>query len=192
MFIGHAGLVAALRSLSDKPSGTLALIALILAGYAPDIMDTAFYFAGFCSPYGLYSHTIPSVIIQASVIGGAAWLVSGSRGITILFIVTVVSHVPADFLTGHKLVWPGAGMMGKGWYDRPILDALLEFPLVVVGWWVLRRSAKGPAWSRTVLVLVTALVPQLAFDAYHYAFQVTLKPSTCFDESFTFKLRSSN
>src|SRR4051812_7242275 len=113
MLIGHAGVVAALRSFTTKPQGSAALIALILAAYAPDLLDAVLFLIGICSPYGLYSHTLPSVIVQAATIAGIAWLLSGSRSTTILFFVAVVLHAPADFLTGHKLVWPGADLMGE-------------------------------------------------------------------------------
>ena len=192
MLIGHAGLAAALRSVVDRPNRTPAFIALVAAAYAPDLLDLSFYFVGVCSPYGLYSHTLPSVVVQAAIIGGVAWLASRSTSTTILFILAVLLHAPADYLTGHKLVWPGADAMGQGWYDRPILDALLEFPVIVLGWWLLRRRAEGPPWARSFIILIVGLAPQLLFDGYRYTFQATLKPSTCFDQTLTFKFRSSN
>jgi len=131
----------------------------------------------FCSPYGLYSHTIFSVLLQAAILGGAAFLFFDSLAMGVLFASAVVLHLAADFFTGLKLMVPGGEFVGLNLYDRPWWDLALEVPLVVLGWLAARRvSERSWMTSRWLLALVLGL--QVFFDATHTG--RLRKPTACF------------
>ena len=168
--------------MADAPRRSVAVVALFAAAYAPDIADTLYWLLRVCSPYGLYSHTVPAVGPMAAAIGGAAWLITGSPKITALFVLAVVLHVPADYLTGFKLLFPGAEYFsGYHLYDWPVRDILVELPIILGGWWLLRRSQQGPRWMRSGLILVPAVTLQVLFAYFHTARGVNLKPGVCFN-----------
>lgn len=180
MITGHLGVLGAALSVSRARSSSVALVALIVASFAPDILDAAYSVAGFCSPYGLYSHTLPAVVLETAIVAGIAYLVTRSRATTLLAALVVLLHIPADFLTGRKLLWPGGEMTGMDWYDRPLHDFLLEVPTVLVGWWLLRRSRRAPRWATSVPVLALILLLQATFDVVTARTGRGIKPSACF------------
>lgn len=155
-------------------------IAFAFASLAPDIVDGVYFVLGICSPYGLYSHTLQAVVLEAAVVAGMVFLATGSRGAAATFAVIVLLHIPADFLTGRKLLLPGGELAGLLWYERPLYDFLLEVPTALLGWWVLRRSGKGPSWATTYWALGMALIAQTAFDVASARSAGHIKPSACF------------
>ena len=74
-------------------------------------------------------------------------------------------------------------MAGLFWYDRPLYDFLLEVPTAVLGWWVLRRSGKGPRWVTTGWALAIVLIVQTAFDIASARNAGQIKPSVCFPDA---------
>jgi hypothetical protein len=167
---GHLGIAAAVRSGWRDTS----LLWLLPASVAPDILDIAYALVGFCSPFGLYSHTVPAVALLALAVSGAAYLATGSRSTALAAGALVLLHLPADLITGYKYFWPGGPLMGLNLYQRPALDFLLEALLALGGWWMLRRGAGAPRWA-TVGVAAGALVlVQAAFAA-----KAIRKPSAC-------------
>ena len=172
MIVGHVGVAAATRSVWRRTS----LPWLLVACVSPDIVDVTLALAGVCNPYGLYSHTIHSVALQAAVIGGAALLVTGSRTTAFASALMVFLHLPPDLVTGYKIFWPGGPMIGLYVYQRPLLDFLIEAPILITGWWLLRRSRRVPGWATSVLVLVVLLAGQAALDLLAGN---AVKPSAC-------------
>ena len=153
--------------------------ALIAASFAPDIADLFYALAGICSPYGLYSHTVHAAVLEAALIAGAMWLVTSSPRLTAAFAVVVLLHVPADYFTGHKLLIPGGDVVGLRLYWWPMRDFLLETPLAVAGWLLIRRSGRGPAWSRGIPALMAVLVLQSGFDIIAALTTRSMKPNAC-------------
>lgn len=177
MITGHLGVAGLLRSSSSVEFGTRVYIALALASFSPDLLELLFAIGGVCSPYGLYTHTLYSVLLQAAIIGAAAFLASGSRALGALFAMAVLLHLPGDFITGRKLFLPGGEMVGLKIYDKPALDFLLEVPIVVVGWLVVRRR-QSAAWVTSGWVLAALLAAQFVFDVT--ADPRLRKPNACF------------
>ena len=159
--------------------GSLLFIALLLASALPDAVDALYWALDFCSPYGLYSHTIYAVLLEAAIVGGLAFLATGSRGVALTFAVVVLLHSPADFFTGRKLFVPGGELLGLRIYDRPVADWLLEVPLAAGGWWLLRRSGRGPRWATSVWALVTLVLLQTSLDVFVIGRGGSLKPNAC-------------
>ena len=150
---------------------------MLVACVAPDLVDITLALAGVCNPYGLYSHTVPSVALQAAVLGGGALLVTGSRATAAASALMVFLHLPPDLVTGHKIFWPGGPMTGLYLYKYPLLDFLVEAPILIIGWWLLRRSRGAPGWATSVLALVVLLTGQGALDLLA---RDGAKPSACF------------
>ena len=78
MITGHLGVAGIARTLQRDRFSSIALLALVLTSVAPDVLDLLYAAFGVCNPYGLYSHTVHAVVLQAAVIGGAAFLATGS------------------------------------------------------------------------------------------------------------------
>jgi len=172
VIVGHLGVAAAARSAWHRVS----LPWLVVACVAPDVVDITLALLGVCNPYGLYSHTIPAATLLAAVIGGAALLVTGSRATALASALMVLLHLPPDLVTGHKIFWPGGDMIGLDVYSRPLLDFLIEAPMLIVGWWLLRRTRGAPTWAASVLVLLMLLAGQGALDLVA---RRGVKPSAC-------------
>jgi hypothetical protein len=193
MVFGHLGIIAGARSLARSPNSTAGFVALVAAGFLPDLVDVVLFVSGTCSPYGLYSHTVPSVLLQAVVVASLAWLLTSSPAVAALFAAVVVLHVPADYFTGSKLLLPGGDRLwGLRLYERPILDGLVEMPAILAGWWILRRTQNGPRWSRSRWLLGVILMAQLAVCVSRLVFADGIKPSVCFDQNETFSLRTKS
>ena len=165
MITGHLGVAGLLRATQGAKFGKAAFVALAVAALFPDVLDGAFFLLGVCSPYGLYTHTIFSVLLQSAVAGGAAFLVFDSRAMGALFAASVLLHLPADFMTGRKLFFPGGEMVGMNLYARPVWDFALEMPLVVLGWVAARRSSGAHVWMTSAWLLALVLGVQLLDDA---------------------------
>jgi hypothetical protein len=168
---GHLGVAAAARA--RWPA--VPLLWLLPVCIAPDLLDVGYALVGICSPYGLYSHTIPAAALIAAVLGGAAFLATGSRPAGLLTAGVVLAHLPLDFVTGLKLFWPGGELLGLHLYQRPLLDFLIEAPVLLGGWWLLRRSGRGPWWATAPAVAFGLVMMQGGFDLVERG----LKPSGC-------------
>jgi hypothetical protein len=168
---GHLGIAAAARSC--RPA--LSLFWLVPISVAPDVLDVGYALAGICSPYGLYSHTVHAAVLTAAVLGGGAFLATGSRGGGLLTALVVLAHLPLDLVTGHKIFWPGGPLIGLHLYRRPLLDFVVEVPILVAGWWLLRRSGRGPGWAASAAMVGALVLGQATFDLLERG----LKPTAC-------------
>ena len=171
MITGHLGVAAAARGRWP----VVPLLWLLPVAIAPDLLDLAYALVGICSPYGLYSHTIPAAALSAGVLGGVAYLATGSRPAGLLVAGLVFAHLPLDFVTGRKVYWPGGPLLGLHLYRRPLLDFLVEVPIMFVGWWLLRRAGRGPRWATVGAAALGLVVLQGTFDVLHRG----LKPTAC-------------
>jgi membrane-bound metal-dependent hydrolase YbcI (DUF457 family) len=172
---GHLGIAGAAHA-SRRDSS---LPWLLVAAMAPDIVDALFVVVRQCNPHGLYSHTVPAAALLAVVFGAVAYYFTDQRATGVLCMLLVLAHLPADFITGHKLFWPGAEFMGLRLYDRhPIGDFVLESSIVVFGWWLLRSRPWAPRWASRRATLVGLLVIQIVVEAAGTA-RGGVKPSAC-------------
>ncbi|MDB4881421.1 MAG: hypothetical protein JWL95_187 [Gemmatimonadetes bacterium] len=174
MITGHLGLAAAAQATRRDSS----LLWLLGASMAPDLVDAAFVVARSCNPNGLYSHTVPAAALIAAVTGGAAFLATGRRATGLLAAALVLAHVPLDYVTGHKLFWPGGEIIGLRLYDWPAADFAVEALLVAVGWRVLRTSPNAPRWATGWSALAVLLALQATADLAG-KLRGGVKPSSC-------------
>jgi hypothetical protein len=131
---------------------------------APDGVDVLFVAAGICNPYGLYSHTLPWAVLIAALTGAVAYVATNQRTTGVLALLLVLAHLPADYVTGRKLYWPGGELMGLYLYGEPALDFVLESLLAIGGWWLLRATGRAPRWATGVAALATVLALQGTLD----------------------------
>jgi hypothetical protein len=167
---GHLGIAAAVRSRWPAAS----LLWLLPASIAPDLLDVVLALLGVCNPYGLYSHSVPAAALLAVVLGGAAFLGTGSRTTGLAVAALVLLHLPADMITGNKIFWPGGPLIGLDLYSHPVLDFVLEALIALGGWWLLRRAAAVPRWAAVGVAACALVLVQAAFDG-----AVLHKPSAC-------------
>jgi hypothetical protein len=171
VIVGHLGVAAALARLRPRVS----LWWLLPAAIAPDLLDVGYALSGICNPFGLYSHTLPAATLLAAVLASAAFL-AGRRETASFVALVVLLHLPADFITGQKLYWPGGALHGLRLYDRPLADFFLESVIVAGGWLLLRGASGIPVWARRRRSLAALLVVQATFAILH---DHLTKPTAC-------------
>jgi hypothetical protein len=180
---GHFGIAGIVRSVTRTKMSSGLFIAFALASLTPDVLDGLYFALGICSPFGLYSHTLHAIVLEAAVVAGSALLVTGSRVTALSFAIIIFLHIPADLITGHKLLLPGGEMVGLFWYEKPLYDFLLEVPTVILGWWALRRSGMAPRWATSIWALTVVLLVQTAFDVISTGSSRGAKPSACYSNA---------
>jgi membrane-bound metal-dependent hydrolase YbcI (DUF457 family) len=175
MIIGHLGV--ALGAKSMKRDGSL--LWMVVAAYAPDFVDICLgTFLKLCTQNGEWSHSLPAAGVLASLLGLGCLLWTGDRALALVVAALVVVHVPPDYLTGHKVLWPGGPAVGLRLYQFPVVDFLLELPLIVAGWWLVRRARVEPRWVGGWWALGALILAQAAGNNSHGHYQ-SLKPGVC-------------
>ena len=175
MIVGHLGVAAGLVRWRPRASPGW----IVAATFAPDVLDVGYAAAGVCSPYGLYSHTLPAALLCGVALAGGAWLL-GRRDTALILPVAVLLHLPPDFVTGHKLLWPGGELHGLRLYDHRLADFLLESALVAAGWLLLRDRVSALARAR---VAQGALMLVAAQGVANGVLNMGLKPTACASSS---------
>lgn len=170
MITGHLGVAAAAAS---RWRGT-SLVWLLPAAVAPDIVDLLFTLAGVCNPNGLYSHTLPAAALIALITGAVAYAGSRSRATALAAAGLVLAHLPLDLVTGYKPYWPGGPPLGLRLYRHRAMDFVIELPVALGGWWLLRRRGAAPRWAAPLAAAAAVVATQAVFDAAYLS-----KPSAC-------------
>jgi hypothetical protein len=160
VIVGHAGIAFGVRALRrDVPLGLL-----LAAAFLPDVADGAFKLAQVCSPYGTYTHSLPASAILAMGAAAIALAWSRNRALALVVGAVVLTHLPVDLITGQKALWPGGPVAGLYLYRFPLWDFVVELPVVVLGWLMLRRDGGAPPWATSVLVLAGLVAIQAGAD----------------------------
>jgi hypothetical protein len=113
-------------------------------------------------------------VLTGAVLGGIAFLATGSRAAGLVTVAVVLAHLPLDLVTGYKIFWPGGPLLGLYLYQRPLLDFVVELPIALGGWWLLRRSGRGPRWATVGAAALGLVVVQATLDAIP-----KVKPTGC-------------
>jgi hypothetical protein len=178
VYIGHVG--AALAAKRARKS--IGLLALLIATYTPDWVDTGLCVMGKYNDQQLLSHSMPAVLLFA-LLGFAMYsiLTRDVKGALVLSAV-IVSHMILDWITGYKPTWPGGPMIGLRLYDHPMADFAVEALVIAVGaalyaGTLTTRSGEeagepGAAtrrlrWSDTAIMFIALVALQLAVDFGH-------------------------
>jgi hypothetical protein len=145
------------------------------------LLDLAYAKASFCSPLGLYSHALVPLGTMAMIAFVLGWVLFTNGKVAALLALAVLVHLPADFITGEKLLWFNGPVVGLNMYRWPIADFLIELPVIVGGWWMLRRAPgarREHPWATSALALVFLIGAQGAMDAAKLMGE-KVKPSGC-------------
>ena len=165
MITGHIGIAFGARALDRRPPDMRApLLWLLAASVAPDGVDSLLALGKYCNPAGSFSHSLPAVGILATLFAVASFLHTRSAVTGLIVGAMVVMHLPPDYITGRKALWAGGPETGFYIYRWGWLDFLVELPVVVAGWWMLRRARFTPKWVVSVFALAALLTVQAAFD----------------------------
>jgi hypothetical protein len=167
VYIGHIG--AALAAKRVRVS--IGLLPLLVATYAPDLIDTGMCAASRYNP--MLSHSIPAVMVLA--LAGSIWyaLVTRDRIGGVIVGAVVVSHMFLDWVTGVKPTWPGGPAIGLHLYDHPIADFAAEGVVIVIGALLYARTLppRQRPWADVSIMLGALLVLQLSIDVAHVLLQ---------------------
>ena len=175
MITGHIGVAFGAKAMRGRAS----LGWLLVATVAPDIVDFVAGFSGICNPGGLYSHAFPAVLIVALTIGAASGWQTKNSATAFLAMGLVFLHLPLDYITGLKYLWPGSPIVGLYIYRWPALDFIVEVPVVVAGWWILRRSGTPPKWAASVVTVVLLIAIQASLNITQQFVTRKTKPNGC-------------
>jgi membrane-bound metal-dependent hydrolase YbcI (DUF457 family) len=160
LIIGHVGVASCARAIRrDAP-----IVLLLVATFAPDLLDAGYSVAGICSPFGLYSHSLPVIAILAAVGALVALAVTKDVATALVVAGVVVMHLVLDLVTGEKMLWPQGPIVGLHLYKWPVVEFAVEVPLIVLGWVLLRRSSSGPRWASSRAALIVLLIVQGAMN----------------------------
>lgn len=162
MYIGHVGAALAGR----WPRATVGMLALLVATYAPDWIDTALCFGGAYDTGEMLSHSIPAILFIA-VAGFVAYaLVTRDRAGAAVIAGVVVSHMVFDWITGWKPTWPGGPMIGLQLYSSPIADFVVEGAVITAGALIYARTLplRRRPWLAPSIMLGALLALQLGID----------------------------
>jgi hypothetical protein len=165
MMVGHFGIAYGVRALDTREvDERVPLLWLLAAAIAPDILDGIYALGKYCNPDGLLSHSIPAVAILAVLFGAGAFLHTRNATTALIVAGMVLLHLPPDFITGRKLLWSGGPVIGLYIYRTPWLDMLVEVPVIIGGWWMLRRTPFRPRLAVSWLALAVMLAVQVSLD----------------------------
>jgi LexA-binding, inner membrane-associated putative hydrolase len=173
MYIGHVGAALAAKRLRTS----IGLLALLVATYTPDWVDSALCLTGVRNPQGMLSHSVPAVVLF-SLLGFALYTVN-TRDWTAGFLIAgvILSHMVLDWVTGYKPTWPGGPMIGLRLYSHPALDFVVEGVLIVIGAVLYGRTlpSRQRAWNDVTVMLGALLLLQLGVDIAHMVMKSLLK-----------------
>lgn len=166
MYAGHLGVALA----ASRARPAVPLIVLMLASQGPDWLDAIGMTLG--AGYDQterWSHTIPLVLLGAALFGVLAWIRWGGARSAAVVALTYLAHLPADLLTGQKLLLPNGPRVGLDLYNHPAVDLALECAVVLLGWALYRqtlparRRAGALAWSIPAALVLLQLGADLVF-----------------------------
>jgi hypothetical protein len=165
VYLGHVG--AALAGKRARTS--VGLLALLIATYAPDWVDTGLCLTNSYNEQGMYSHSIPAVALFA-VLGFLVYFVTTRDRVGATVVAAVVlSHMVLDWVTGYKPTWPGGPMIGLQLYGHPAADFVAEGFVLAIGaaLYATTLPPKTRKWSDGAIMFVALIVMQLGADVAH-------------------------
>ena len=166
MYVGHLGIGLGAKRL--RPTAWAP--ALLVAAVACDAVQITLDIAGVHDRPQGYSHSVPAAFAIAGAMALVYFAVTRRGRDAGLVGVVVLSHLPADYIAGRKLLWPGGPEVGLLLYDHYPADFALETAIIVLGWAAYRRTLPA-RWRRSWLMwgaLATLVLAQLALNYYDY------------------------
>jgi hypothetical protein len=153
MYVGHIGIALGMNGWRRS----VPLVALLLAAQGPDWIDLIFAAGRISSGnVSMWSHSIPSALIVALVLASVTLARRRSAATAAILAAAYLSHLPADYITGRKPLFASTSTFGLSLYDRPLWDFAAEAIVIVVGWWLWRRSFPPDRRNRPAAWLLVA------------------------------------
>ncbi len=158
MYAGHLGFGLGAYSFRK----TVPLWLLLIAAQIPDWLDAGYCFADINrGPFGLYTHGFIPIAVMAVLAASFTYVLTLDATGALIVALIVASHWGLDYLTGIKPTWPGGPVLGLNLYARPVVDAILESAIVLIGWLLYRRalpqSVRNNVWTYATLLSLCAL-----------------------------------
>ena len=175
MYVGHVGV--ALGAKGVRPQ--VPLWTLVIAAQGPDWIDGCLLALGLGTDLtSQLSHSIPSAVAVALAIGylTARAMRSSPAGWTVAVIYLL--HLPADYITGRKPLFPGGPKVGFQLYSHAKWDLVLEVAVISIGWWYYRRSLPEERRNGLLVFVLPAvlftiqLLADLIFSMRNHGFPV--------------------
>ena len=168
MYTGHAAIALVIKT--RWPSTPM--VPLTLACYGPDFIDLGFMIPHPRAGTGVYSHSVPSVLLCASIAAILFAAMQKGPGALAIFI-GWLTHWPADALTGLKPIYGMTTSVGLDLYHVPVMDAILETAIVSGACWLFARSVASGVRQRRIVVIMGALSLYLDFvNLFMFALQL--------------------
>ena len=169
MYIGHVGVALAAKRMRVS----VGLLALLLATYAPDWVDSGLCLAGTYSSREMLSHSIPALLFFAFTGFAGYTLTTRDRIGGAIIAGVILSHLFLDLITGSKPTWPGGPIIGLQLYSHPIADFIAEGVVIVAGVLVYVRTLppRRRPWLDLSIMLGALLALQLTIDVAHLVFK---------------------
>jgi membrane-bound metal-dependent hydrolase YbcI (DUF457 family) len=136
MYTGHIAVALA----TGREPRRVPILALLLASQAPDWIQLFSSVITDPEHAQLWSHSIPAVVIGATVVGASYLLATRDRRGAGLLALGYLSHPILDLITGSKPLWPGGPPFGACVYNHPPLDWAVECAVLFAGWLVYRTA----------------------------------------------------
>jgi hypothetical protein len=161
VYAGHAALAMLAKGVRPR----ISFAVLVPVAFAPDWIEWILSATGRTNR--VLSHSLVSVALGATLVALMYWAVKRSPRDAAIVWLTYVSHWPADFITGTKPTWPGGPDVGMSMYGDPIADIAVEWSLIMICWFVYRRSLppKGHAAKIGWLMPIGLMAMQVGFHA---------------------------
>jgi hypothetical protein len=127
VYAGHAAIALVLKAQQPRTP----MLAIALAAYGPDWVDTAYMIPHPREAMAPYSHSVPAVLLGALLSALLYWAVMRRPG-ALTIAIAWASHWPADLITGLKPVIGLEPLIGLDLYHLPVADFIVETILVSV------------------------------------------------------------
>ena len=148
MYAGHA----ALALVAKARRRAIPIAILVPVAFAPDWIKVLLSYAG--NTNAEISHSLVSVGVGATLVALAYYAYTRAAGDAFVLWLTYASHWPADFITGTKPTWPGGPQVGLLLYAKPLDDVIVESIIVVVCYFIYRRSLPAESRRRAITWLI--------------------------------------
>lgn len=166
---------------------------LLGAAFACDAVDVLLALAHVCSAYGMYSHSLPALSLIGPTAMLVCWVVTRDRRYAMAGLALALVHLPLDWVTSRKALWPYGPLVGLDLYRFTWVDFSIEAPLIFVAWYWTRKRL-GPDER---LLSKGAIVALLSFQCFsnvlgQYKFQppVSSQTTSCKATFFEHQRRS--
>ncbi len=134
--MGHLGIALGAKGMRPEVS----LLLLSTAAVAPDLIDLSLQGAGRVDGAGLWTHSLLAAALSSLAVFVAYRATTRNTAGAALVAIVTASHLLADLITSHMVLWPGGKAYGLHLYLHRWGDLTLECAVIVAGWLLYTRT----------------------------------------------------